>query len=62
MCKWETGTEDEVEQLTLTHGGQCDECGDIVARRVALEGAAAGIDVCFMCAVLYPKAQGGTGR
>ena len=52
----------KVNPLKLTHGGQCDECGDIYKRRVALQREVAGINVCFMCAALYPKAQGGRGR
>ena len=47
------------QNITWTHGGYCDDCGKSVAHRIALKGAAAGRDVCYGCAHLYSKTQGG---
>ena len=49
-----------MRRLRWSNGGQCDECGSLVAKRVSLKGNVRGIDVCQTCASGYTKAQGGT--
>ena len=48
-----------MRRLRWSNGGQCDECGSLVTKRMSLKGNVRGIDVCQTCASGYTKAQGG---